>query len=88
MRVIVPPTLLVRMFGVPPMIPMPGIIGTETTFAAYEKRWTVKKIRRDTWTLACGGVDRIRFGTMDEIASDIGHVLETGVFPSCKTSMA
>lgn len=89
MKIIVPPVLLVRMFGVPESVAMPRRVGDEITFEAYSKRWHCKRINRNTWNLwAPLHSQRMRFGNSSQIAEDIGHVLETGAMPQIKTSMA
>lgn len=86
--VIVPPVLLVRMFGVPEHVKMPTKNNPEVTFDAHGRRFTVRRINPTTYTLSCLLHDpRMRFGTANEIAEDIGHVLETGRLPHAKTSV-
>jgi hypothetical protein len=88
MRTIVPPVLLVRMFGVPESVTMPRKIGQEITFTAYDRLFHCKRVRRDCWWLSAPlSSPRCRFGTADEIAADIGHVLETGNLPESKNRM-
>lgn len=89
MRIIVSPTMLVTMFGVPDRVSMPRKVGQEITFEAYQKRWHCKRLGRTTWNLwAPLSSPRMRFGTAKEIAADIGHVLETGALPQSKESFA
>ena len=86
--VITPPTMLVQMFGVPESVKMPAKIGEEITFQAYGKRWHCKRVRRDCyWLSAPLSSPRCRFGTREEIAEDIGNVLETGSLPESKERM-
>lgn len=87
MKIIVPPMLLVRMFGVPDRVAMPRKVGEEITFEAYSKRWHCKRISKTTWNLwAPLHSPRMRFGNASQIAEDIGHVLETGALPMAKES--
>jgi hypothetical protein len=88
MYVVVPPLYLVTLFGVPAMVRLPSKVGESNEFGAHGKRFTTKRLRRDVWFLRCEGETRGRFGTAQEIQSDIGHVLETGALPREKHSFA
>ena len=80
--VVVAPTLLVNLFGVPPMIRLPSKVREEITFDAHGKRWHCKRIATDVWALSAPlHSPRMRCGTASEIAEDIGSVLETGELP-------
>lgn len=86
---IVPPALLVQMFGVPESVALPTAIGAETVFDAHGKRFYCKKVRRDCFHLSAPlSSPRFRWGTAKEMAEDIGHVLETGSMPQSKERMA
>lgn len=87
--VVVPPTMLVQMFGVPDRVALPSAKGGETVFDCYGKRFYVKKVTQSAFMLTCPlHYPQARFGTAGEIADDIGRVLETGVLPREKTSVA
>ena len=87
--VVVTPTLLVKLFGVPECVRLPAKMREETTFEAHGRHFIVKRIERNTWFLSCPLCDpRARFGTQTEIAADIGHVLECGRLPHEKHSFA
>jgi hypothetical protein len=87
--VVVAPTLLVNLFGVPPMVRIPSKMREEITFEAHGKRWHCKRIASDTWMLSVPlHSPRARFGTASEIAEDIGSVLETGELPQSKHQVA
>jgi hypothetical protein len=74
--------MLVKMFGVPELVRLPATVGQETTFEAHGKRFHLKRIATDTWFLSCPLNDpRARFGTQEEIAEDVGRVLESGHLP-------
>jgi hypothetical protein len=81
-RIVVTPTLLVRMFGLPDFVKMPSKVGQEITFDAYGKRFLVKRSARNVFFLSCPlASPRCRFGTLDQIAEDVATVLETGAMP-------
>ena len=83
--VVVPPVLLVKMFGVPELVRLPTKAGESVVFTAYGKEWLCKYICRDTLCLRHVGHDHhARWGTARQIAADIGHVLETGALPCSK----
>lgn len=83
--VVVPPRLLVDLFGVPESVSLPSRRGEEITFEAHGKRFHVKKITGTEYFLSCPlHSPRTRFGTGKEIAEDIGRVLECGILPQCK----
>ncbi len=87
---IVPPVLLVKLFGVPECIALPHKIDGTTEFTAHGKQWQVKKLRRGTYFLietTAGASTRGRFGTATEISDDIGRVLESGALPRSETSV-
>lgn len=87
--VVVPPLALVQLFGVPELVRLPAKVREEVTFEAHGKRFKVKRISRDSWFLSCPLHDsQARFGTREEIAEDVGTVLETGSLPHAKRSFA
>lgn len=81
--VVVPPTMLVKMFGVPEMVRIPDKISDgPNEFSCHGRTFRVKRISRDTWHLRDLAIsERSRFGTKKQIAEDVGKVLETGVLP-------
>ena len=82
MITVVPPVLLVRLFGVPESIAMPRKVGDIVQYAAHGRQFQVKRVNRDTWHLRDLGIaERSRFGTVKEIADDVGSTLETGALP-------
>ena len=83
--VVVPPLFLVRLFGVPASVRLPAKVREEVTFEAHGKCFHVKRLASDVWFLSCPlNSPRARFGTLEEIAEDVGHVLETGALPVSK----
>lgn len=87
--VIVPPTMLVKIFGCPESVRIPTKKGEEVVFDCYGRRFYVKKLSQSTYMLTNPLNDpRARFGTAKEIADDVSRVLETGRLPREKSSMA
>lgn len=71
--------------AVPP-IHLPVKIGEEVSFSAHGKTYSVKRIARSTWHLRDTAIKtHSRFGTAQEIAEDIGHVIECGSLPRSGT---
>ena len=83
MRVIVPPKMLVEMFGVPESVAIPSKVGQETVFDCHGRRFYVKKLSQSTWMLTNPLNDpRARFGSSAaDIGEDVARVLETGKLP-------
>lgn len=82
--VVVPPAMLVKMFGVPELVRLPVKVGETTTFTAHSIEWKCKYIRRGVYYLGKAdsrGQVHARWGRAAEIAEDIGHVLEHGSLP-------
>lgn len=89
--VIVPPVMLVQMFGVPEMVKLPTKKGGdhETIFDAHGKRFYCRKISGSEYMLTCPmATPRARFGNAKEMAEDIGRALETGSLPQSASSVA
>lgn len=79
---IVSPALLVRLFGVPESITLPRRKDDSVTFTAYGKTFAVKKLENGEYHLRDTAIDsHSRFGDAQQIAQDIGHVLESGHLP-------
>lgn len=87
-HVVVPPKLLVKLFGVPSMVVLPSKVGQATTFSAHGQTFHVKRVSRESWLLTdpreAGYNPNGRWGNAEEISDDIGHVLECGRLPHGK----
>jgi len=86
--VIVPPTYLVAMFGVPSMVYLPTKKGQSVEFTCYGQTFSCKKLNSSEFILIGTESPRARFGNSEQMAEDIGRILETGKIPHCATSMA
>jgi len=80
-RIIAAPAVLVAI-GAPDIVRIPTAMRQPVDFVAYGRKFTVKRIRRDTWHLSREGLaTRSRFGTLDQISEDVSSVIETGELP-------
>ena len=80
-RIITAPSFLVAI-GAPDSVRIPTAMRQPVDFVAYGRKFAIKRISRDTWHLSRDGLTtRSRFGTLDQIAEDVGAVMETGELP-------